>query len=137
MSEVGTWGEYIKKYSQGESQGVIAKKMEVDTSTVGRWLKGSEGQRPRAEKAINFARHYRRSPIEALIHAGYIEADEIGQAVEIAGSMRDVSDAALMEELASRLAEFRRLLTGDNGEGWSSAGWSVEDPGVGRVENGD
>lgn len=136
MSEVGTWGEYIKKYSQGESQGVIAEKMGVDTSTVGRWLKGSES-RPRAEKAINFARHYNRSPIEALIHAGYIEVDEVGQAVEIAGSMRDVSDAAIMEELTRRLAEFRRLLAGNDGEGWSSAGWAVEDPGMGRVQDGD
>lgn len=136
MSEVGTWGEYIKKYSQGDPQGVIADKMGVDTSTVGRWLKGFKGK-PKAEKAINFARHYNRSPIEALIHAGYIEVDEVGQAIEVAGSMRDVSDAALIAELTGRLAEFRRRLTGDDGEGWSSAGWITEDPGVGRVKNGD
>lgn len=136
MSEVGTWGEYIKKYSQGDPQGVIAEKMGVDTSTVGRWLKGSTGQ-PDAQKAINFARHYLRSPIEALIHAGYLDADEVGQAIEIAGSMHDVSDEAIMGELADRLAEFRRLLTGDDSEGWSTTGWASEDPGVGRVQNSD
>lgn len=136
MSDIGPWGEYIKKYSQGDPQGVIADKMGVDTSTVGRWLKGSNGQ-PKAEKAINFARHYGRSPIEALIHAGYIERDEVGQAIEIAGSMHEVSDAALVEELSGRLAEFRRLLAGNEGEGWSTIGWSGENPSVSSVQDGD
>jgi transcriptional regulator with XRE-family HTH domain len=137
MPEVGTWGEYIKKYSRGESQGVIAENMGVDTSTVGRWLKGSEGQ-PRAEKAINFARHYGRSPVEALIHAGYIEAEEVGQAIEIAGSMRDVSDKALLDELAGRLADFRRHLMGGNDtQEWPPPGWRHENTGVSQVENGD
>lgn len=136
MSDIGPWGEYIKKYSQGDPQGVIADKMGVDTSTVGRWLKGSNGQ-PKAEKAINFARHYGRSPIEALIHAGYIERDEVGQAIEIAGSMHEVSDAALVEELSGRLAEFRRLLAGNESEGWSTIGWSSENPGMGSVQDGD
>lgn len=108
----------------------------MDTSTVGRWLKGS-GTQPQAQKAINFARHYGRSPIEALIHAGYIHAEEVGQAVEIAGSMSDVSDAAVLAELASRLTDYRRLLSGNDGEGWSTAGWAVEDPGVRRVQHGD
>lgn len=137
MSDISSWGEYIKKYSHGDPQGVIAEKMGVDTSTVGRWLKGSTGQ-PEAEKAINFARQYNRSPVEALIHAGYITADEIGQAVETAGSMKDVSDEALIGELGGRLAEFRRLLAGGNeGEGWSTIGWATENPGMGSVQDGD
>jgi transcriptional regulator with XRE-family HTH domain len=137
MSDISSWGEYIKKYSHGDSQGVIADKMGVDTSTVGRWLKGSTGQ-PAADKAINFARHYNRSPVEALIHAGYINPDEVGQAVEIAGSMRDVSDAALTGELVSRLSELRRFQVGsdDSQGGLVSDDWG-EDPGVGRMQNGN
>ena len=137
MSDTGSWGEYIKKYSQGDPQGAIAEKMGVDTSTVGRWLKGSTGQ-PDAQKAINFARHYNRSPIEALIHAGYVDADEVGQAIEIAGSMHDVSDTALIEELAGRLADFRRLLkVGDDAQEWPPPGWGHENPGVGTVKDGN
>jgi transcriptional regulator with XRE-family HTH domain len=136
MSKIGTWADYLKLHSQGDRQGVVAEKTGVQSSTVKRWLTG-ETVRPSAQEAINFARAYNRSPIEALIHATYIKVDEVGQAVEMAGSMKDVSDTTLLEELSDRLAELRGRLTGDEGEGWSSAGWAAEDPGVGRVEYGD
>jgi transcriptional regulator with XRE-family HTH domain len=136
MSDMGTWSEYLKRHSQGDRQGVVAEKTGVQSSTVKRWLTG-ETVRPSAQEAINFARAYNRSPIEALIHATYLNTDEVGQAVEIAGSMKDVADESIIEELSSRLAEYRRLLTGDEGEGWSAVGWSSEDPRVSRVENSD
>jgi transcriptional regulator with XRE-family HTH domain len=135
MSELGDWGEYIKKYSRGDAQGVIAEKMGVQSSTVGRWVRG-ETKQPEAEQAINFARKYDRSPVEALIHAGFIKTEEVGKAIEIAGSMRDVSDAALMDELAGRLARFRQILNAGDypQDGLVSEDWS-EDPGVGGMEN--
>jgi transcriptional regulator with XRE-family HTH domain len=135
MSEKRSWAEYVTTYARGDKQGVIADKMGVQSSTVGHWLSGKT-QQPSAPQAINFARIYGRSVIEALIHAGYVEADEIGEAIEVAGSMKDVSDSAIVGELTARLAEFRRVL-GNNTEDWSGIGWASEDPGVGRVQDGD
>jgi transcriptional regulator with XRE-family HTH domain len=135
MSGTGIWWEYVLRYSCGESQREIAAKVGIDPSAVGRW---KESVRPRAEHVVEFARKYQRSPIEAMIHAGYIHADEVGHAIEIAGSMRDVSDAALIDELASRLADFRRILAiGNNAQDWPPAGWRVEDSRMRRVQNGD
>lgn len=134
MTDLGSWSEYVQMYSQGDKQGVIAEKIGVESSTIGRWLKG-QTKRPDASQVIDFARAYGRSPIEALIHATYVQADEAGQAIEIAGSMRDVSDKALLDELAGRLSEFRRLLTGDDAQGWPPPAWRVEDTGMRSVQD--
>lgn len=134
MNQVGSWGEYVQMYSQGDKQGAIAEKLGVQSSTVGRWLKGHH--QPDASQVIDFARKYGRSPIEALIYAGFIEAEEVGAAIEIATSMRNVSDSAVLEELADRLAERRRLMRND-GQNWPPAGWGVENPGVGGQQDDD
>lgn len=135
MSEIGTWWEYVVKYSRGQSQREIAATLDVDPSAVGRW---KDGVRPRAEQVVEFARRYGRSPVESLIHAGYIEASEVGQAIEIAGSMKDVSDKALVHELTDRLAELRRLQRGgDNTQSWPPVAWRQQDTRMGRVQNRD
>jgi hypothetical protein len=72
-----------------------------------------------------------------LIHAGYVRSDEVGQAISLIGSMKDVTDAALIDELSGRLETLRARLVGHDGEGWSAAGWATQDPGVGRVKHGD
>jgi transcriptional regulator with XRE-family HTH domain len=136
MSEAGPWCDYVKMYSQGDKQGRIAERIGVESSTVGRWLKG-QTKRPDALQVIDFAREYGRSPIEALIHATFITVDEVGQAVEIAGSMRDVSDKALLDELADRLKHFRGILTRNDTQGWPPPGWRHEDAGVGHVQDSD
>lgn len=135
MYDVVPWSEYVKMYSRGDKQGVIAEKIGAESSTVGRWLKGQTPS-PGAREAVEFARAYDRSPLEALIHAGYVRADEAGQAIEVAGSMRDVSDTALLDELAGRLADFRQILSGDDAQGWPPASWRGENPGVGSVQDG-
>lgn len=134
-SEVEPWIEYVQRHAHGAKQEEIAAKIGVTSSTVGRWK--DRNVQPRANQVVAFARAYGRAPVEALIHAGYITPEEVGIAIETATSMSEVSDAALVAELAGRLAEFRRLLAGDDGEGWLTAGWSTEDAGVRRVENGD
>ena len=135
MPDIGTWWEYVARYSQGETQGKLANRIGVDTSTLTRW---KDSIRPRAEHVVQFAREYGRSPIEALIHAGYIELNEVGKAIEVSGSMQDVSDLALIDELASRLADFRRIQTGrDNTQDWPPIGWRNEDARMRDVENRD
>lgn len=134
------WWEYVGRVTRNARPIDIAEKTGISAATISRWNPDNKGggARPEADNVVQFARKYDRSPLEALLHANYIHADEIGQAVEIAGSMRDVSDNLMIEELASRLADFRRLqLGGDQSQEWPPSGWRREDTGVGSVENGD
>ncbi len=56
---------------------------------------------------------------------------------ELSFSMSDVSDEALLREVASRLAAFRRLIAGQDSEDWPPPSWDPKHPSVGRRQNGD
>jgi transcriptional regulator with XRE-family HTH domain len=133
------WWDYVQKISQKSRPADIAERTQISAPTISRWNPENKGgpARPDPDNVVRFAREYNRSPLEALIIAGYITVDDIGKPVQLPGSAKDMTDRALVEALADRLAELRGRLTGDEGEGWSSAGWSAEDPGVGRVQDGD
>jgi transcriptional regulator with XRE-family HTH domain len=134
--EVEPWIEYVQRHARGAKQEQIAAKIGVTSSTVGRW-KDKEVQ-PRAEHVVEFARQFGRAPVEALIHAGYVKPEEVGAAVELAASMREVSDDDLVKELADRLAELRGLqLGGHDPKDGLPPHWGRQDPSVSRVENGD
>lgn len=133
------WWDYVQKISQKSRPTDIAEKTGISAPTISRWNPDNKGgpARPDPDNVVRLARCYNRSPLEALIVAEYITTDDIGKPVQLPGSAKDMTDKALVEALADRLAELRGRLTGNEGEGWSSAGWAVEDPGVGRVENSD
>lgn len=82
-------------------QNDVADAMGVDQSSVSRWRKGS---RPSYEMAVALARAYSRSPIEALIAAGYVDAAELDLPIEVNSSLTDISADALLAEVARRLA---------------------------------
>lgn len=134
-----TWWEYVQNVARKAGPADIAAQTGIPAPTISRWNPASKGRpaRPEPDSAVRFARAYERSPLEALINAGYIEAEDIGRPIEPLGALRDVTDDAMVDELGRRLAELRGRLVGDDGEGWSSAGWSSEDPGVGRVKHSD
>src|SRR5882762_2010399 len=115
MPDIETWWAYVIRVTKNAPQKVIAEKAGVDGSSISRW---KEGVTPKGEAVVAFARAYKRPPIEALIAARYIEPDEVGGAIEISISMGEVSDAALLEELASRLEAFRRLSAGHDSKDW-------------------
>lgn len=133
------WWEYVQNVSHRGRPADIAEKTGISAPTISRWNPDNKGgpARPDPDNVVRFARAYERSPLEALISADYIEVGDIGQPVQLPGSAKDMTDDALVAALADRLAELRGRLTGDEGEGWSSAGWAAEDPSVGRVENSD
>jgi hypothetical protein len=72
-------------------------------SALSRWLNGTN--RPAADKAVAFARSLHRSPIEALIAAGYLEPHEAAGVIKVVRSRADFSDLELLAELGDRLAE--------------------------------
>lgn len=134
MPDIETWWAYVERIANKAPQKDIATKTGVDGSSISRWKKGV---RPEGDQVVAFARAYGRTPIEALIAARYIEPDEVGGAIEISISMGEVSDAALLEELASRLEAFRRLSAGHDSKDWPPPAWNPKDAGVGRRRGGE
>jgi hypothetical protein len=81
---------------------------------------------------VAFARAYGRSPVEALVAAGYLSAGEIGvvELTTLTGDLTGVSIDSLLSELR------RRVLAGssEDAQPWAP-GWSADDPGVGGPQN--
>ena len=96
-----TWPEYLRRISGGATQGQIAERIGIGRLSVCNWLHGKT--RPKAETVIQVARVYQRSPIEALLAAGYLRPDETGRAVELRTSLRDIPGEDLAGEIRRRL----------------------------------
>lgn len=119
------WWEYVVRVCRGARTIDVAEQTDIPPATISRWNPETKGgaSRPTADNVVVFARAYGRSPLEALISAGYIKAEEAGLPVEFVGSLSDVSDATLVDELADRLAEFRRIQRGGKSKDWPPGGW--------------
>ena len=95
------WPEYLRRITGGATQGQIAERIGIGRLSVCNWLHGKT--RPKAETVIQVARVYQRSPIEALLAAGYLRPDETGRAVELRTSLRDIPGEDLAGEIRRRL----------------------------------
>ncbi len=99
---VETWPEYLRRITGGaQSQSTIAAKLGVGRLSVGNWLHGKT--QPKAETVIQVARIYGRSPIEALLAAGYLQPDEVEAPIEVRISPSDFSSSDLAAEVRRRL----------------------------------
>lgn len=98
-----TWDQYLTECSGGEPNNKIAARVGVDPATVGRWRSGAIDPKPR--QAISVARAYDRNPLEALIAAGYLSSEDIGDVVTISApqDLTTISTRTLVEELESRV----------------------------------
>ena len=102
-----TWPEYVRRISGGATQAQIAERIGVGRLSVCNWLRGKS--RPKAETVINTARAYRRSPIEALIAACYLESGDADNPIEIRASLADVDADNLGTEVLRRLTRLENL----------------------------
>jgi hypothetical protein len=137
MQKLETWPEYVARHSRNARQEDIAYAVEVDQTTVGRWLdveRWNAGKRPTPDHVVRFAKAYGRRPVEAYIAAGYLAPDDISGPIQIAVSMDDVSDEDFVKGLADRLSRYRRLAGNDGQDGLVSKDWG-EDPGVDGMKN--
>lgn len=89
----------------------IAERAGVDRSVITRWAKGS---RPDVDFAIAFARAMERPPLEALVAAGFITADEAALR-EVPAALGSFSSTMLAEELVTRLRELETNRDSDIG----------------------
>lgn len=97
-----TWPEYLRRITCGATQIQIAARIGIGRLSVCNWLRGKT--RPKAETVIMVARVYQRSPVEALVAAGYLDPDETDVPVEVRTSLRTVSGQDLAAEIARRLS---------------------------------
>lgn len=126
-----TWWRYVVTVTGDAAQKDIATVTGIDQSSISRWQRGANT--PRAEAVVALARAYGRSPVEALVAAGYLSSDELG-VVELTTLTGDLTRASI----DSLLSEIRRrvLVANPDGGGWP-AGWSADDPAVSGSKNAE
>jgi transcriptional regulator with XRE-family HTH domain len=124
------WWRYVVTVTGQAAQKDIAAATGIDQSSISRWQRGANT--PRAEAVVAFARVYGRSPVEALVAAGYLSSDELG-VVEMTTLTGDLSGASI-DSLLSEIR--RRVLVANPGAARSwPTGWSADNPEVSRGQD--
>jgi transcriptional regulator with XRE-family HTH domain len=125
-----SWWRYVGTVTGNAAQKEIAVATGIDQSSISRWQRGSNT--PRAEAVVALARAYGRSPVEALVAAGYLSESDLGvvELTTLTGDLTGASVDALLGELRRRL----HAVPLDDAQSWP-AGWTVEDPGVNRAQD--
>ena len=126
-----TWWSYVATVTGHAAQKDIASATGIDQSSISRWQRGTNT--PRAEAVVALARSYGRSPVEALVAAGYLSSDERGvvELTTLTGDLSRASTDSLLGEIRRRLVTVSRA---DDVQSWPS-GWSADDPGLGRDQD--
>lgn len=124
-----TWWQYVLTVTGNAAQRDIAEATGIDQSSISRWQRGTTT--PRAEAVVAFARAYERSPVEALVAAGYLRSDELGvvELTTLTGDLTSVSVDSLLSELRRRV-----LAGGEEAQSWP-AGWAADDTRVHRSQD--
>lgn len=113
---------YLMRITDNASGVAISRAAEVDAGNVSRWKTGKTS--PSAESVVKIARVWGRSPTEALVASGHLEADEVGGVVEVARGPAELSDDELLAEIRERM-EARHAVEDD--EEPRTSGEAVED----------
>ena len=72
-----TWAEYFTRLTRGETQTQIGKRIGVDQTTVGRWLR-NEKKPTDAGTVAHAAQTYGGNVLEAFVAAGFLTEEEAG-----------------------------------------------------------
>ncbi|MBM7504220.1 helix-turn-helix domain-containing protein [Agromyces aurantiacus] len=96
-----SWAEYVRAVAGRDSGREVALKTGSSESAISRWKSGYSVPDPR--QVVTIARAYNRNPVEALIAAGYLTADEASIPMT-QPSLRDFSDLELAREMLRRAA---------------------------------
>lgn len=97
------WSQYVRRITGKSTQMDIAAKTGIAQTNIGRWLRGAPGA-PKVESVVALARAFNQPPVEALVAAGYLTAQEAGmKARNIRPSLRDFTEAELLDELRRRI----------------------------------
>lgn len=95
------WGTYLRAITDGSSGAEIARKLGVSDSKVSYWKRGERP--PTISEAIAVSRAFGRPPLEGLVAAGYLAADEVSDHVTVQPAvLGKFTDAELADELLRR-----------------------------------
>ena len=105
VTKARTWADYVRAITAGDNGKTVAEKTGHSPSAVSRWKSGALVPDPR--QVVTIARAYSRSPLEALIAAGYLTEDEAGIRVEQPRdlALRDFSALDLAREMVRRAGQ--------------------------------
>ena len=106
MTGEGLWAEYVQRLTPGKTQAEIAALAGIAQTGVSRWLSGQSA--PRVDSVIRLARNLGRSPIEALVAAGYLTAEEAGIRPDLHISIREFATDELLAEIRRRVSDRQR-----------------------------
>lgn len=97
------WWNYVGVVTDKAAQKDIAAATGIDQSSISRWQRGTNT--PRAEAVVVLARAYGRSPVEALVAAGYLTSGEHGvmELTTLTGALRSASIDSLLNEVRNRV----------------------------------
>jgi transcriptional regulator with XRE-family HTH domain len=95
---MSAWSDYVQRHAKGLTQMQVADKTGLAQTAISRWLRGDTNA-PRAEYVVAFARGFDQNPVEALIVAGYITAEEAGATTEVRTPISEYSGVELIDEL--------------------------------------
>ena len=134
VDQVGdaTWWRYVVLLTGDAAQKDVAAATGIDQSSISRWQRGTST--PRAEAVVALARAYGRSPVEALVAAGYLSSDELGvvELTTLTGDLSRVSIDSLLSEIRRRVLD----AGSPDAHPWPP-GWSADDPGIDRQHGGE
>lgn len=101
-----TWRGYVQRILNAMSPEDAAAVTGVSAATIYRWIREeSSKEPPNAMRVIAFARGFSQVPVQALIAAGYLEPRDIKEGtIEVYQSLEELSDDALLAEIARRFA---------------------------------
>lgn len=102
-----TWPRYLRRISGGATQAQIATRIGIGRLSVCNWLQGKT--QPKAETVMLVARAYDRSPVEALIAASYLQAEEVRLPIERRSSPTDLGAEELAAEVRRRMVALQVL----------------------------
>lgn len=97
-----TWADYVRAVTGADNGKTIAAKTGQNESTISRWKTGANVPDPRT--VVAFARAYERSPLEALIVAGYLTDAEAGVPLRTLG-IQEFTDLELAQEMVRRVKD--------------------------------
>ena len=102
-----SWPQYLRRISGGATQGQIAERIGIGRLSVCNWLHGKT--RPKAETVMTVARAYDRSPVEALLAASYLRAEEVRLPIERGPSPTQLRAEELADEVRRRMVALQEL----------------------------
>jgi len=95
------WATYFRTLTAGASGSETTRRLAVSDSKVSYWRRGE--RQPTVREAVRIAREYERSPLEALVAAGYMDETDLPESVTIQPlSLGSFTDIELAEEMLRR-----------------------------------